>query len=59
MQITFQYFEGCRNWQTTHQRLLSAIGERDDVEVVMQPTRSPVARIRPTTARPLSSSWGP
>ena len=36
MEITFQYFDGCPHWQTTHQRLREAIGERDDVELVMQ-----------------------
>lgn len=36
MEITFQYFEDCANWQTTHQRLREVIGERDDIDLVMQ-----------------------
>jgi len=36
MQITFQFFDGCPNWRTMHQRLLAAIADRDDVELLMQ-----------------------
>jgi len=36
MQITFQYFDDCPNWRTAHQRLLAAIADRDDVELLMQ-----------------------
>lgn len=36
MEITFQYFNGCPNWHTTHDRLLEAIADRDDVTVTMQ-----------------------
>jgi hypothetical protein len=36
MEITFQYFDGCPNWHTTHDRLQEAIADRDDVSVVMQ-----------------------
>lgn len=40
MQISFQYFDGCPNWQTTHQRLQDAM-EGLDVELVMQLVETP------------------
>jgi hypothetical protein len=35
MEIAFQYFDGCPNWQTTHERLLEAM-EGLDARLVMQ-----------------------
>ncbi len=39
-EITFQYFDGCPNWQTTHERLEEAI-EGLRVSVVMQLVETP------------------
>ena len=36
MEIRFQYFDGCPNWQVTHERLEEAFRDRDDVAVVME-----------------------
>ena len=40
MEIAFQYFDGCPNWQTTHQRLEEAI-EGLGVTVDMQRVETP------------------
>ena len=36
MKIRFHYFDGCPNWQVTHERLEEAWRDRDDVDVVME-----------------------
>ena len=40
IEIAFQYFDGCPNWKTTHDRLEEAIGNLR-VTVVMQLVESP------------------
>lgn len=40
IEISFQYFDGCPNWQTTHERLEAAI-EGLDVQLVMQLVETP------------------
>jgi hypothetical protein len=39
--ITFQYFNDCPNWHTTYERLQEAIGERNDIDIIMQCVSSP------------------
>jgi len=39
-QVAFQYFSGCPNWKTTHQRLEEAIGDRS-MSIEMQLVESP------------------
>ena len=41
MEISFQYFDGCPNWQTTHERLTQVIGDRDDIELIMELVETP------------------
>ncbi len=41
MEITFQYFEDCPTWQTSHQRLREVIGDRDDIDLIMQRVQTP------------------
>ncbi len=39
-EITFQYFNGCPNWQTTHERLEEAI-QGTDITIEMQLVETP------------------
>ena len=41
MEITFQYFDGCPNWQTTYDRLDEVLADRDDVNLTMQRVETP------------------
>ena len=40
MEIRFQYFDGCPNWQATHERLEEVLRDRADVYVVMERVES-------------------
>jgi hypothetical protein len=39
-EVVFQYFSGCPNWKTTHERLEEAIGDRS-MSIEMQLVESP------------------